>query len=154
MSDKHLWEDWAYQLKYGIDIQEEKTHWELAMPDVPSGPNDPGPDSQLFHAKNGSERQLKKDQQGKSRYQHSIDLHHLTLNEARKALQTALNHCQTHNQHLLLIVHGKGSEHNPSTLKRHVFTWCKQSPHILGCTSAPSNMGGAGALLVRLKKKR
>lgn len=150
--DRHHWDAWLYQMKYGEEPSEHTMHWTLDMPSMPYRDDDPGPQCGLFYAKGGAKRAIQKMQNGPISVQVSLDLHHNTLDKARERITETLNLCQEKHYRTLLIIHGKGTENRPSTLKRHLYHWLKACPHILGFCSAPPAMGGNGALLVTLAK--
>ncbi len=82
-----------------------------------------------------------------------IDLHGLTSREAKKRLLYFLQHCVEHGNRCILIVHGKGSHspENQPVLKNDINFWLRQHNDVLAFCSAPSRVGGAGAVLVLLR---
>lgn len=102
------------------------------------------------HRKNGvQEGVYRKLRLGKYAPQASIDLHRLTLKEARQRLDSFLK--QAHGQQLrtLLVNHGKGEK---ALLKSHTWFWLDQHPLVLAWHSAIPRQGGAGATYVLIRK--
>ena len=96
---------------------------------------------------------LKKLRQGKNPIEHSLDLHGLTINQARKELITFLNECETANIRHAIIVHGKGygSKGKP-VIKPMINRWLPQVENILAFHTALPKDGGGGAVYILLKK--
>ena len=86
--------------------------------------------------------------------QDELDLHGLTRDAARTYLVAFLNHCQQHDVRCVRIIHGKGlsSKNHEPVLKQLVRSWLTQRPDVLAFTPAQPNAGGAGALMVLLKR--
>lgn len=78
-----------------------------------------------------------------------LDLHGMTVREARKALYRFLQECQLREVRTALIVHGKGRE---GWLKGCLVAWLPRLPEVLAFHSARPEDGGTGALYVLLKK--
>lgn len=84
-----------------------------------------------------------------------IDLHGKTIEEAYSYVKEYIGFARRQGYRCILIVHGKGDREylkQKATLKSYVAHWLKQMPEILAYHSAPEYKGGAGALLVLLKK--
>jgi DNA-nicking Smr family endonuclease len=81
-----------------------------------------------------------------------LDLHGLTLDQAKEQLALFLTHAKQHNHRSVLVVHGKGltdkSQH--PLLKNAVNKWLQDCSDIQAFCSAPPRLGGAGALIVLL----
>lgn len=90
-------------------------------------------------------RQLR---QGKIPYEKILDLHALTLREAKQKLELFLARCAQQNNRVVLLVHGKGT----AKLKSAVITWLQNYAETLGIASAQPEDGGAGALYLLLRK--
>jgi len=96
---------------------------------------------------------------GEFAYQRHLDLHGLTAEEARRAVDDFLANAYRRGQRCVLIIHGRGlnSEgHNP-VLKKRLAGWLAHGAHarlVLAFTSARACDGGAGALYVLLRRQR
>ncbi len=96
---------------------------------------------------------LKKLRQGKHPIEHSLDLHGLTVEQARNELLAFLSECIAANVCHAIIVHGKGfrSKDKP-VLKPMVNRWLRAVDDVLAFHSAQPKDGGSGAVYVLLKK--
>ena len=96
---------------------------------------------------------LKKLRQGKHPIEHDLDLHGLTVIEARKALVEFLEECEIADIRYTIIVHGKGfrSKDKP-IIKPMVNRWLRATDRVLAFHSAQPKDGGTGAVYVLLKK--
>jgi DNA-nicking Smr family endonuclease len=85
--------------------------------------------------------------------QSEIDLHGLTVAEARPALVAFLNACLHEGLRCVRIIHGKGlgSKNGEPVLKRKVFSWLMQRDEILAFCQARRTQGGGGAAVVLLR---
>lgn len=98
---------------------------------------------------------IKKIKQGKININRTIDLHGLYLDEAKEAFISELQFCFENQLKYIMFIHGKGRIRNSNTtIKTAIYNWLLQIPNILGFTSAPRNMGGAGATIIYLRTKR
>lgn len=86
---------------------------------------------------------------GKLRWFEAVDLHGCTVEQARAAVLQIIQMAKDENQNVIKIVHGKGPE---AILKTYVNGWLRQHRDVLAFVSAPDNQGGAGAVLVLLKR--
>ncbi len=94
----------------------------------------------------------------------SIDLHGMRQAEAHAALEGFLRRAQASGHALVLVVTGKGAEAAPASLfeergvlRRVVPHWLRRPelrPLIVGFEEAAPQHGGAGALYVRLRRRR
>ncbi len=96
---------------------------------------------------------LRKLRRGHWLLQGEIDLHGLTVAEARPALVAFLNHCLNDGLRCIRIIHGKGigSKNGEPVLKRKVASWLMQRDEILAFCQARRTEGGGGAAVVLLK---
>jgi DNA-nicking Smr family endonuclease len=96
---------------------------------------------------------LRKLRRGHWLIQDDIDLHGLTVAEARPALVEFLNHCLHRGLRCVRIIHGKGlgSKNGEPVLKRKVASWLAQRDEILAYCQARRTEGGGGAAVVLLK---
>lgn len=83
-----------------------------------------------------------------------LDLHHHTVEQARRALFQFVNDCQQHDVRCALITHGMGRDRQPQPglLKSCVAHWLPQLDAVLAFHSAQKQHGGVGATYVLLRK--
>lgn len=96
---------------------------------------------------------------GEFAYQSHLDLHGMTSEQARAAVDSFMTNAHRRGYRCVLIVHGRG--HNSAdqvpVLKRKVTAWLSRGSwarFVLAFTSARTCDGGAGALYVLLRRKR
>jgi DNA-nicking Smr family endonuclease len=96
---------------------------------------------------------------GEFAYQSHLDLHGMTSEQARAAVDSFLTTAHRRGYRCVLIVHGRG--HNSAdqvpVLKRKVTAWLSRGSWarlVLAFTSARACDGGAGALYVLLRRRR
>ncbi len=89
--------------------------------------------------------------QGKLRWYDAVDIHGCSIEEAREAMLKLINQAKQNNETVVKIVHGKGTD---AVLKTCVNGWLRQLSEVLAFCSAPNKDGGAGAVLVLLKKQK
>lgn len=85
-----------------------------------------------------------------------IDLHGLTVDEAKRRLGGFLLACLADGSRCVHLVHGKGyrSEGEYPILKNRINLWLRQHPDVLAfCTARPAE-GGTGAVYVLLRDVR
>jgi len=99
---------------------------------------------------------LRKLRRGHWKIQSEMDLHGLTVAEARPALVEFLNYCLREGLRCVRIIHGKGlgSKNQMPVLKRKVASWLMQRDEILAFCQARRTEGGGGAAVVLLKSVR
>lgn len=97
---------------------------------------------------------LHKLRRGQIRIERELDLHGMTVSEARPALARFLAECQNGWVRCVRIVHGKGhrSPHKHPVLKGKLDAWLKTRDEVLAYCSAPRSDGGTGAVYVLLKR--
>jgi len=85
--------------------------------------------------------------------QGELDLHGLTVAEAKLELIGFLQHCQKNSLRCVRIIHGKGlrSKNREPVLKNKVAHWLMQRDEILAFCQAKAADGGGGAMLVLLR---
>ena len=91
-------------------------------------------------------------------YQDHLDLHGMTAEEARAALDRFLSGAHRKGQRCVLIVHGRGrnSKDRIPVLKNRVTTWLTRGVWarlVLAFSSARACDGGVGALYVLLRRR-
>jgi DNA-nicking Smr family endonuclease len=92
-------------------------------------------------------------------YQSHLDLHGMTADQARAALDEFLTRAHRNGQRCVLIIHGRGlnSKDQVPVLKHRVTNWLTRggwARWVLAFTSARPCDGGAGALYVLLRRHR
>lgn len=83
-----------------------------------------------------------------------LDLHRMTVDEARKEVFAFVQSCYQYELRTVLILHGKGERNadNVALLKSHLAVWLPQMDMVLAAHSAQKHHGGTGAVYVLLKK--
>ena len=99
------------------------------------------------------DRVLKRLKRGTYPLNGQVDLHGLTLAEARIQLSNFLEEGQTQRPNCILIIHGKGlnSKNVKSILRPNVRNWLSQDERVLAFSQAPKDMGGEGATYTLLR---
>lgn len=103
---------------------------------------------------NGLNRMTLRDlRRGRWPIQDELDLHGLTLEEARKLLAAFLHQCMQRQLRCVNVIHGKGwrSDGREGILKLQTRHWLTQYPGVLAFCEAPPQAGGGGAVWVLLK---
>ncbi|MCW8931339.1 MAG: Smr/MutS family protein [Gammaproteobacteria bacterium] len=108
----------------------------------------------IFFARTGLQFKTQKQlRQGKIIIDDHLDLHGLTIAEARETLLEFISFAQKQQTRCIRLVHGKGyraSTQKP-VLKNKVNSWLRQHPDVLAFSSAQPKDGGTGALYIILK---
>ena len=104
-------------------------------------------------------RLLRRLRAGEFAYQAHIDLHGMTVEEARPVVEQFLSRSYQSGKRCVLIVHGRGrnSKDQIPVLKSRLITWLARGQStrlILAFTSARACDGGAGAVYVLLRRRR
>lgn len=83
-----------------------------------------------------------------------LDLHHLSVEQARVAVHTFVQDCSQHDIRSALITHGKGEgrKPQPAMLKSCIAHWLPQLTEVQAFHSAQKHHGGAGATYVLIRK--
>lgn len=90
---------------------------------------------------------------GKYEPQSRLDLHRVTLRDARLQVIDFLNDCHRHSLRTVLITHGKGNHSvTPGRMKSYVLHWLEEWDLVLAFHSAKPWHGGAGATYVLIRK--
>lgn len=99
---------------------------------------------------------LRRLRRGEWALQDQVDLHGLTVEEARSLLASFLNASVKRGLRCIRIVHGKGlrSASGEPVLKRKVAGWLAQRDEVLGYVQARAEDGGGGAVMVLLRGTR
>lgn len=91
---------------------------------------------------------------GKYRIDARLDLHRMSVEQARKAVYQFISDCMEYGVRCVLINHGKGEgrKPQPAYLKSCVAHWLPQFDSVLAFHSAQKQQGGSGAVYILLKK--
>ena len=106
-----------------------------------------------FHRQHVGKRTLRKLQRGGYSVQAELDLHGLTLAEAKPRLADFIDYNASQGKYCVRIVHGKGlgsGERGP-VLKNAVNRWLRKWDSVLAFVSTPQVDGGTGAVYVLLQ---
>ncbi|HCS26587.1 MAG TPA: DNA endonuclease SmrA [Spongiibacteraceae bacterium] len=97
---------------------------------------------------------FRKLKQGSYEHEARLDLHRMTVEQARREVFSFINEAEQLSLRSLLIVHGKGlgSQAQGAVLKSYLNAWLPQLPSVLAYVSAQPRHGGVGAVYVLLKK--
>lgn len=97
---------------------------------------------------------FKKLRLGKYESQARLDLHGMTVEQARRELHQFVLDCLHYELRVVIIVHGKGrrSAGGIALLKSHAVHWLEQMEQVMAFHSAQPQHGGNGALYVLLRK--
>ncbi len=83
----------------------------------------------------------------------SLDLHRLSVREAREAVRKFFRLAEAKRWRTVLIAHGRGEQSaTPARLKSYVVHWLGQMPDVIAYSSADRRHGGTGAVLVLVRK--
>jgi DNA-nicking Smr family endonuclease len=83
-----------------------------------------------------------------------LDLHRMTVEEARREVFAFINDCVRYGLRSVIILHGKG-ERNPdgiAQLKSYLAKWLPELDSVLAFHSAQKHHGGTGAVYVMVRK--
>ena len=98
---------------------------------------------------------FKKLRQGLLPMEARVDLHGLTVEEARSVVLEFIRDCFHHEVRFALITHGKGEGRTqPAVLKSCINTWLPQLPDVLAFHSAQGQHGGLGATYVLIRSSK
>ncbi len=99
---------------------------------------------------------LRKLKNGQYSVQGEIDLHGLTLKQARHELSEFLSYAIDNRRLCVRIIHGKGRKQadKQPRLKPAVNAWLQSHKSVLAFCSAREMEGGTGAVVVLLRKKQ
>jgi len=112
------------------------------------------PDQLYFERAGGAQKSvLKKLRSGKLPVDNTLDLHGLTVEEARLQLIDFMEECLQFGYRHVIIIHGKGfrSQSKP-VIKPMVNRWLRQADEVLAFCSAKPKDGGTGAVYVLLRR--
>ncbi len=112
-------------------------------------------DQVLSYGSSGiSAQHLKQLRLGKLAINAVLDLHGDTVDSACERLFKFVQRAQARHCRVVKIIHGKGLHAKDGTarLKSHVAKWLQQFDCVLAFHSAPTSLGGRGAVLVMLRR--
>jgi len=111
-------------------------------------------DNMRFHRAHVGRRTMRKLARGKYAVQAEIDLHGMTVAEARPRLADFIDYCVKQRLLCVRVVHGKGlgSGQRGPVLKSAVNRWLRNWDTVLAFTSTRQVDGGTGALYVLLRQ--
>ncbi|TLY47564.1 MAG: hypothetical protein E6K54_03980 [Gammaproteobacteria bacterium] len=112
-------------------------------------------EDQLFFKRPGLQnKRIKQFVRGDIHQSDSLDLHQMTVEQARSAVLNFLLSSRDRNYICVRIIHGKG-RFSPSgaKLKNYVNCWLMQISWVLAFSSALPSDGGTGAIYVLLSRK-
>ena len=104
-----------------------------------------------FHRGGLQHKVLRKLRQGQYNVEAILDLHRMTVNEAREAVNQFLLRCIEKQTRHVLIIHGKGHGRENPILKNRLNQWLRQIEFVLAFCSATPQQGSSGAVYVLLK---
>ena len=109
-----------------------------------------------FHRSGVQAKVMQRLQNGEIPYGDRIDLHGYRPHIATAELEKFFKHALAQQLRCLLVIHGKGehSAGNLPVMKNLLNQWLPEQPEVLAFHSAPPKLGGAGALLVLLRRDR
>ena len=114
------------------------------------------PDQLMFERSGGAQKSvLKKLRAGKLPIESRLDLHGLSIEEARLQLTGFMEECRQSGYRHVIIIHGKGfRSQNRPVIKPMVNRWLRQADEVLAFCSAQPKDGGTGAVYVLLRRTR
>jgi DNA-nicking Smr family endonuclease len=97
---------------------------------------------------------LRKMRAGQYNTEAILDMHGMTVVDARQSLLSFLAQCEQKSLCHLLIIHGKGRTSGKPILKNRLNHWLRQIEPVLAFCSAAAKDGRSGAMYVLLKNKK
>jgi DNA-nicking Smr family endonuclease len=107
-----------------------------------------------FHRQHVGRRTMRKLQRGGYSVQAEIDLHGMTVEEARQRLADFIDYSASQGKYCVRVVHGKGlgSGDRGPVLKNAVNRWLRKWDCVLAFVSTRQVDGGTGAVYVLLQR--
>jgi len=115
---------------------------------------DPVSSEQMIEFKHESisNKILRKLRKGQYNVDAILDLHRLTVDEARVEVGHFISQCLLEKMRVILIIHGKGRHSQMPILKNKLNHWLRETNTILAfCSAAPAH-GSQGAMYALLKR--
>ena len=108
-----------------------------------------------YHRPHVTRKVLRQLRRGNYAIQEEIDLHGMTLDQARSALRQFIRECHAMRLGCVRVVHGKGlgSGHRGPVLKSGVNRWLRRWDEVVAFCSARPRDGGHGAVYVLIKNR-
>lgn len=100
------------------------------------------------------DKTLRNLRKGKYNVDAILDLHGLTVEEAKSAIREFIDLCIRRDIDVALIIHGKGRHSERPVLKNKLNQWLRGINVVLAFCSAASAQGNRGAVYVLLKRKK
>ena len=116
----------------------------------------PEPGEPLNFSRSGVQRQAVRQLRRGGSAEDELDLHGLTVAEARPLLVAFLNASRRRGLRCVRVIHGKGlrSDEREGVLKGLVASWLAQRDEVLAFTQASAREGGSGAVIVLLRSTK
>jgi DNA-nicking Smr family endonuclease len=99
-----------------------------------------------------SDKILRKLRKGQYNVEAILDLHGMTIEEAKIAVESFLQHCLHAGLRVVLVIHGKGHHSPMPILKNKLNNWLRDINIVLAFCSATPSHGSRGATYVLLKR--
>ncbi len=110
-----------------------------------------------FRAPDVSRELLRQLRRGELPIERELDLHGHRADSARRELKRALEDAAASDVGVLRVVHGRGNHSSgPAVLRDQVLAALKRAPlaaRVAACAPAPQRAGGAGAMLILLRRR-
>lgn len=97
---------------------------------------------------------LRKLRKGQYNVDAILDLHGMSVDEAKDSVEIFLQQCVNKGIRVALIIHGKGSHSGTPTLKNKLNHWLRKVNVVLAFCSAAPTHGSRGAIYVLFKRDR
>lgn len=101
-----------------------------------------------------SNKILRKLRKGQYNVDAILDLHGMSVHEAKDAVESFLQQCVNKGIRVALIIHGKGSHSEMPVLKNKINHWLRRVDVVLAFCSAAPTHGSRGAIYVLFKRDR
>ncbi len=111
-----------------------------------------GGDQRITYKHNSlSDKMLRKLRKGQYNVEAKLDLHGLSVEEAKTAMDHFLQQCLQRGIRVVLIIHGKGHHSQTPILKNKLNHWLRHLDVVLAFCSAGPSHGSGGATYVLLR---
>lgn len=99
-----------------------------------------------------SNKTLRKLRKGQYNVDVRLDLHGMTVDEAKAAVDSLLQQCVRNGLRVALIIHGKGHHSQMPILKNKLNQWLREIDIVLAFCSAAPIHGSRGAMYILVKR--
>jgi len=108
----------------------------------------------VWRAPGLQERQYRRLRRGQFAIEDELDLHGMTVDEARESVALFLNDARRSGRRCVRIIHGKGlgSRHGKPVLKIKLHRWLRLRADVIGFCPARPVDGGTGAVHILISK--